>query len=144
MNIYHRHKNALKWVFKMFLKYKCRKKKLVMEDYLKLFSFVFVLMKRISFYLQNKIKASIDVTLLIVYSHKITNSESIFGQNNQTMLLHGDDYLWSVGIYNWHIFFITLESNLLSYKVYRFLLYFAQFFPFMERVHFCSSSVILR
>ena len=88
--------------------------KLVMEDYLKLFSFVLVLIKRISLYLQNKIKASIDVILLIAYSHKITKSESIFGQNNQTMLHHGDDYLWSVGIYNRHIFFITLESNFLS------------------------------
>ena len=79
-----------------------------------IFSFVLVLMKRISLYLQNKIKASIDVILLISYSHKITKSESIFGQNNQTMLHHGDDYLWSVGIYNRHIFFITLESNFLS------------------------------
>lgn len=56
----------------------------------------------------------------IVYSHKITNSESIFGQNNQTMSLHGDDYLWSVGIYNWHIFFITMSliSYLTKYTIF--------------------------
>ena len=60
-----------------------------MEDYLKLFFFFLVLMKRISLYLQNKIKASIDVILSL---YTVIKSQKK----------------------------ITLESNVLSYKVYRF------------------------
>ena len=58
------------------------KKKLIGNERLPETFFFLVLMKRISLYLQNKIKASIDVILHIVYSHKITKNESIFGQNN--------------------------------------------------------------
>lgn len=60
---------------------------------MKYFSFAWVLVKRMCLGLKSKIKASIDVIRLMLIEFQVRKSESIFGQNNQTMLFHGGDYL---------------------------------------------------